>query len=101
MRDLIKILRRYKFSNLCLECEKPYIDSLIERFETDEAVQRIFVHQVQADIVKCRNDFLEEQALLRQLAFERRVKRDCKKFGWDYDRIINDFDYVIGGDKNE
>lgn len=34
--ELVVILRRYKFSNMCLESDISYIDSLIKRFEGDE-----------------------------------------------------------------
>lgn len=34
--ELVVILRRYKFSNMCLESDISYIDSLIKRFGGDE-----------------------------------------------------------------
>lgn len=34
--ELVVILRRYKFSDMCLESDIPYIDSLIKRFGGDE-----------------------------------------------------------------
>jgi hypothetical protein len=36
MYDVVVLLRRYKFSNMCLESDIPYIDSLIKRFGGDE-----------------------------------------------------------------
>lgn len=34
--ELVVILRRYKFSNMCLECDISYVDLLIKRFGGDE-----------------------------------------------------------------
>ena len=34
--QLVVILRRYKFSHMCLESDIPYIDSLINRFGGDD-----------------------------------------------------------------
>lgn len=34
--QLVVIFRRYKFSNVCLESDVFYIDSLIQRFGGDE-----------------------------------------------------------------